>query len=508
MPPVYSYDQIAYQLTDLGQQYFGETRQSYAVSSGGTITYNVAPLNAAGREFARSALDIWTLATGINFVETSSNAMIDFNHGRNSYDAFASITSTSSGTIVHTAVSISQDWIKWDWTQAGDGSVIVDYSSYSMLTYVHEIGHALGLAHAGNYNGSANYSRDASYANDSWQASIMSYFDQNENTYINASYAYPITPMIADLIAIHNLYGTPSSGTTGNTVYGFNGNTNTYLDNLSVLQNPIAFTLYDAGGIDTLNLSFDTYNQRVDLRQETISDVIGLIGNLSIARGTNIENFVAGSGNDYVNGNSQHNELIGNAGNDSLFGNAGNDFLIDGLGNNELDGGAGYDVITVFSGINTLSGGAENDFLTGGIQADLIDAGTGNDVIIGDAGRGIIGASDVLIGGTGNDTVMGGLGADDFIFHTNDGNDVIADFIAPHVTRDANGSLTVASMTRDFETKIDDIHLVGFQNVTAQNVMTYITQTADGALFAAEGTSILFYGCSLSDLSVDDFVFV
>ncbi len=56
MPPVYSYDQIAYQLTDLGQQYFGETRQSYAVSSGGTITYNVAPLNAAGREFARSAL--------------------------------------------------------------------------------------------------------------------------------------------------------------------------------------------------------------------------------------------------------------------------------------------------------------------------------------------------------------------------------------------------------------------------------------------------------------------
>ena len=138
----------------------------------------------------------------------------------------------------------------------------------------------------------------------------------------------------------------------------------------------------------------------------------------------------------------------------------------------------------------------------------MIDAGTGNDVIIGDAGRGIIGASDVLIGGTGNDTVMGGLGADDFIFHTNDGNDVIADFIAPHVTHDANGSLAVASMTRDFETSIDDIHLVGFQNVTAQNVMTYITQTADGALFAAEGTSILFYGCSLSDLSVDDFVFV
>ena len=235
---------------------------------------------------------------------------------------------------------------------------------------------------------------------------------------------------------------------------------------------------------------------------------IGLIGNLSIARGTNIENFVAGSGNDYVNGNSQHNELISNTGNDSLFGNAGNDFLIDGLGNNELDGGAGYDVITVFLGINTLSGGAENDFLTGGIQADLIDAGTGNDVIIGDAGCGIIGASDVLIGGTGNDTVMGGLGADDFIFHTNDGNDVIADFIAPHVTHDANGSLAVASMTRDFETSIDDIHLVGFQNVTAQNVMTYITQTTDGALFAAEGTSILFYGCSLSDLSVDDFVFV
>jgi hypothetical protein len=35
--------------------------------------------------------------------------------------------------------------------------------SYSFQTYVHEIGHALGLGHGGPYNGSASYGLDNLY---------------------------------------------------------------------------------------------------------------------------------------------------------------------------------------------------------------------------------------------------------------------------------------------------------------------------------------------------------
>lgn len=36
-------------------------------------------------------------------------------------------------------------------------NVGTDINSYTFQTYVHEIGHALGLGHPGNYNGAGNY---------------------------------------------------------------------------------------------------------------------------------------------------------------------------------------------------------------------------------------------------------------------------------------------------------------------------------------------------------------
>ena len=66
---------------------------------------------------------------------------------------------------------------------------------------------------------------------------------------------------------------------------------------------PVTFTLFDSGGIDTLNLSTDTDDQHVVLQPETASDVYGLVGNLVIARNTLIENYVAGTGDDIIVGN-------------------------------------------------------------------------------------------------------------------------------------------------------------------------------------------------------------
>ena len=74
---------------------------------------------------------------------------------------------------------------------------------------------------------------------------------------------------------------------------------------------PVALTIYDSGGDDKLDMRWDNADQRVDLRPEGISDVLGLTGNLVIARGTIIETFVAGSGDDAVTGNDANNHLYG-----------------------------------------------------------------------------------------------------------------------------------------------------------------------------------------------------
>ncbi|MCY4078204.1 MAG: M10 family metallopeptidase C-terminal domain-containing protein [Acidobacteriota bacterium] len=181
----------------------------------------------------------------------------------------------------------------------------------------------------------------------------MSYFDQTDNTYTDASYAFAVTPMIADIIAIQNLYGFVVVN-PGDTVYGCESNVGGYLGQLfgamsgeqpdadAYAGGDVALTIHDSGGSDTLDLRWDRDNQRVDLRPEGISDVLGLTGNLSIARGTFIETYAAGIGDDTV-GNDANNLLRGNRGDDALTGGAGDDVLEGGPGSDRLEGGEGTD---------------------------------------------------------------------------------------------------------------------------------------------------------------------
>ena len=111
--------------------------------------------------------------------------------------------------------------------------------------------------------------------------------------------------MIADIVAIQNLYGVPADINAGDTVYGYESNVGGYLGQLFAALSgeernpdlydggPVTLTIYDTGGYDRLDLRWDTADQRVDLRPEGISDVLGQTGNLSIARGTLIERFMS-----------------------------------------------------------------------------------------------------------------------------------------------------------------------------------------------------------------------
>ncbi|HEY0625549.1 MAG TPA: M10 family metallopeptidase [Allosphingosinicella sp.] len=274
------------------------------------------------------------------------------------------------------------------------------YGGYGQTTLVHELGHAIGLSHPGDYDasdGPATYGEDAEYFQDSLQYTIMSYFNAtNTGTvgWVNWYTGYaqtPQTPMIHDIAAVQAIYGADLTTRTGNTTYGFNSNAGRDVFDFTINKNPYV-AIYDAGGHDTLDLSGWTVNSVLDLNEGGFSSGYGtpdvaalnarwgingtqafwnavfagqtsnpafLSDNISIAFGTIIEDGRAGSGNDRLTGNQVANRLDAGAGNDILNGGAGNDILI---------GGAGQDrfIVSDTGGIDTIL-----DFVSGTDRIDL-----------------------------------------------------------------------------------------------------------------------------------------
>ncbi|MFN3279656.1 MAG: M10 family metallopeptidase, partial [Paracoccus hibiscisoli] len=264
----------------------GQPARAYDVRTDNIITVDLSGLGQAGQAMARGALQAWAAVADLQFRETTTRADIRFTE--NDRGAYASSTLTADGRVVSSVVNIDRGWFQTEGSRVG---------TYTFQTYMHEIGHALGLGHMGAYNGGGTFPGDARFANDSWQASVMSYFSQTENPNIDASYAFAATLMPADIIAIQRLYGAAGAGTltAGNTVYGL-GHTlgDSWLGRIFSAQNgaqlpgiedarDVAMTIYDAGGFDTINFSRDWMDQRVDLRMGASSDVWGLRGNLQIA---------------------------------------------------------------------------------------------------------------------------------------------------------------------------------------------------------------------------------
>jgi len=152
-----------------------------------------------------------------------------------------------------------------------------------------------------------------------------------------------VTPMVADIIAIGQLYGLSTTTRLGDTTYGFNSNAGRAVYDANLWGT--TYTIFDSGGVDTIDYSNATVgtDQLIDLAPEAFSNVAGRIGNLVIARGTIIENAISGGGNDELRGNAVGNTLNGNGGWDKLFGFGGDDTLIGGGGSDTLTGGAGAD---------------------------------------------------------------------------------------------------------------------------------------------------------------------
>ena len=196
------------------------------------------------------------------------------------------------------------------------------------LTLLHEIGHGLGLKHTFEHP-----VVDRSFESNTY--TLMSYTAPEEAWYDSGNWAISYTPMLLDVAALQFLYGAQTHNET-DTTYSWDETV------------PFASTIWDSGGIDTLDFSNFSLGHNISLvdgSSSTISfpvrdyytnqegwDVRQLPDNLSIAYGVEIENAIGGAGDD---------KIIGNDGDNILTGGAGADIF-------EFNSGFGSDTITDF----------------------------------------------------------------------------------------------------------------------------------------------------------------
>ena len=510
--PVGTLDELADFLTD---GHWGGRQHTFDTSSSNAITVNLAGLTADGRQLARWAMEAWELVADIEFVEVTSGEMITMED--KARGAFASYSSSGS-TTTKAYVNVGTDWL-------GRHGTSID--SYSFQTYIHELGHALGLGHQGAYNARAIYGVDETFSNDSWQLSIMSYFNQSENTRTDASYATLPGPMMADILAIQNLYGA-SDVTNGATTWGVGSNLPGYLGDFfnDALSNseyrggPVAFTIFDNGGVDHINASNSMTDDRWDMREQHFSDVNGLIGNVGIAAGTAIEHLTGGSGNDTITGNDLDNRINGGAGFDQArFGVAIGDFTVtkDGavytivsaegtdtvrnveefvfgdttLSAAQMDAVAGTadQVLVGTDGDDRIYSGYGNDDIRSGDGSDWVFSGDGHDSILsGDD-------NDTIFGGRGNDSLDGGAGFDQARFSA-------AAFRDFTVTKDGAVYTIVSAEGTDTVRNVEEFVFDDTTLSAAQ--MDAVAGTADQVLVGTDGDDRIYSGYGNDDIRSGD----
>ncbi len=322
--------------------------------------FQFAAMNAAQKQAARDSFTNYAEVANVTFVEVAAGTG-SINLGT------ANLGSGIGGWAYYPSPGYSG---ANDHSVAGDVWITNRYSSYTnptkgsweYQTYIHEIGHAIGLKHPGNYDagGGGTPGPYLPTSEDSHQYTVMSYY--SGPTYGNVE---PITPQLYDIAAIQYLYGINSSTRNGNDSY-------TFATSLQVK------TIWDGGGNDTFNASNQAQAVTIDLRPGSFSS-IGGTRNVAIAFGAAIENAIGSSFNDSLTANDASGTLDGRAGNDTLVGGAGVDRLIGGPGIDTLTGNGGADIFSFVSGDSGAASGNRDlisDFTPGTDQIDLsgIDA--------------------------------------------------------------------------------------------------------------------------------------
>ncbi|WP_448204617.1 M12 family metallo-peptidase [Azospirillum sp. sgz302134] len=302
------------------------------------------PLNNAEKDLARQAMTAWSSVSNISFVESANpdNANLQF----------LMCQLYPSGTAG-----------KSNYPLTSGSTIYIDPDYTSLSVFVHEIGHALGLKHPGNYDvisgsGTPPY--------------LPTSEDNRTNTVMSYHGTWPGALGTYDLAAIQYLYGPNPNARSSDDVYLLTpGGASQYI--------------WDGGGTDTI-LATGSTPVNIDLREggwgwigAPQSSVLST-NQFFIGYGTQIENASGGSGADVLAGSPLANRLDGGDGGDTLMGGGGNDTLLGGNGDDDLVGDAGDD---------TLDGGAGDDraiFNYDSTRASVQEEGSSSLLVIGPDG--------------------------------------------------------------------------------------------------------------------------
>ncbi|HEX8640658.1 MAG TPA: M10 family metallopeptidase [Allosphingosinicella sp.] len=395
---------------------------------GGSEPYsNFEPLTQAAAAAVRQILASYAAVSGLNFTEQTGagagGATLRFGMTDAVKEGFPAY-----GYGPFTGASGGDTWYR-NTGGSFDNPLV---GAISFHTYIHEIGHAVGLKHGHDFTGAGAIPPEYN----SMEYSVMTYRSYpgqglpDAGVYTNETFGYAQSLMMLDIAALQHMYGANYASNATDTVYRWDPNTGEMFVNKAGQGAPganrIFLTVWDGGGSDTYDLSAYSGAVTIDLRpgEWTLTSPVqranlgdgfmarGNIANALLHKGdarSLIENAKGGTGNDSLTGNDAANRLDGGAGADSMAGGKGNDsYVVD----NVLDkvaeaGGNGTD--TVESSVTFALGPAlENLVLT---SSGAID-GTGNNTanaITGNAG------ANVLDGGAGADKLGGGAGNDTYV---------------------------------------------------------------------------------------------
>lgn len=429
-------------------------------------------MSATQKAFAREAFELWDDLIATRLDETTNvgeQITLAYSSTTDDDGTYASVTLVGQppgSSTFHRQIEQGRIWISSNaetWPEHQDANL--RYGGRGLENFVHEIGHTLGLSHPGSYDAdddpAPTFEASAEYSQDTQQWTVMSYFDAGaDGTEVDRfgqdrdgdgflDTANISTPLLHDIAAIQAKYGADMTTRTGDTVYGFNSNAGRGAFDFTQNVAPV-IAIWDAGGIDALDASGFSDDQRLDLRAGMLSDVGALTKNVAIAYNVTIENALGGAGDDVLIGNAVVNTLTGNGGRDTLNGGGAFDRLIGGGGDDTYflsdlnkpsaysvftydsvteaaDGGTDTLVITAldnpdtFAPIETYTLGAniENADLLGSLAFDLTGNGldnrltgtSGANTLTGHAGN------DTLNGGSGYDVLTGGGGDDTYILN-------------------------------------------------------------------------------------------